>query len=247
MAEGSGSGQPSRDDVRPSGIKSWPEEDRPREKLLRRGIEALSPAELLAILLRTGDGRRGRTALDLARELWAAYGEDWNGLAQATAGELVARPGMGPAKAAALAAALEIGRRVGPKPLAEAEAFRSSKQVYEHYARRLAGIKKERFYCLLLDTRNRYLREEQISEGTLTSSLVHPREAFRPAVREAASAVIFAHNHPSGDPSPSGEDSELTRRLCESGRILGIRVLDHVIVGSDRYYSFADEEGLPPS
>ncbi len=229
-----------------SGIKSWPREERPREKLLARGAAEMSPAELLAILLRTGDGAARRSALDLARDLWAAFGEDWDALGQATVSELSRIRGLGVAKAASVAAALEVGRRMGSRPLAPQVPFRTSRQVHDHYAPRLAGVKRERFYCLLLDSRNRYLRDERVSEGSLTASLVHPREAFRAAVREAASAVVFAHNHPSGDPSPSGEDRELTRRLCDAGRVLGIRVLDHVIVGRDTYYSFADSGELPP-
>lgn len=228
------------------GIRSWPSEERPREKLLTRGAGSLGPAELLAVLLRTGDGRGGASALDLARRLWSDYRESWEELAQASGAEISARPGLGPAKASAVLAALEIGRRLGGKPLASEAAFRESRQVFDHFAPRLSGLKKEVFFCLLLDTRNRYLREERISEGTLTSSLVHPREAFRSAVRESASAVIFAHNHPSGDPSPSREDADLTRRLWEAGKVLGIRVLDHVIVGEARHYSFADQGEFPP-
>ncbi|WP_025322042.1 RadC family protein [Deferrisoma camini] len=227
-----------------SGIRNWPAQDRPREKLLGRGAEALTDPELLAILLRTGTG--GESAVDLARRLWADYGGAWHRLAAAAPGELAARPGLGPAKASAVLAALEIGRRMAGRPLTLREPFRASRQVYDHFAPRLRGLPKERFYCLLLDARNRLLREERVSEGTLTQSLVHPREAFRAAVREAASAVIFAHNHPSGDPSPSGDDRELTRRLWEAGRVLGIRVLDHVIVGEGRFYSFADEGEFPP-
>jgi DNA repair protein RadC len=229
------------------GIRSWPEEERPREKLLGRGPDSLGPAELLAILVRTGSGRRGESALDVTRSLWADYHERWEEVAQATATELAARPGLGPAKAAALAAAFEIARRIGQRPLEREAAFHESRQVFDHFASRFSGLKKEVFYCLLLDTRNRYVREERISEGCLTSSLVHPREAFRAAVREAASAVIFAHNHPSGDPTPSREDGDLTRRLWEAGKILGIRVLDHVIVGSSHHYSFADEGEFPPA
>jgi DNA repair protein RadC len=229
------------------GIRSWPQEERPREKLLERGPETLGPTELLAILIRTGDGREGATALDVARRLWTDYRESWEDLCQASGAEIAARPGLGPAKAAAILAALEIGRRLGRKALTPEAPFRESRQVFEHFAPRLSGLKKEVFYCLLLDTRNRYLREERISEGSLTSSLVHPREAFRAAVRESASAVIFSHNHPSGDPSPSREDADLTRRLWEAGKVLGIRVLDHVIVGETRHYSFADEGEFPPA
>jgi DNA repair protein RadC len=227
------------------GIRSWPQDERPREKLLSRGPGTLGPAELLAILIRTGDGRHGETALDVARRLWTEYGGSWDRLGQASGAEISSKPGMGPAKAAAVLAALEIARRMESKPLAPEATFRESRQVFEHFAPRLSGRKKEVFYCLLLDTRNRYLREERISEGTLTSSLVHPREAFRAAVRESASAVIFAHNPPSGDPSPSREDADLTRRLWDAGKVLGIRVLDHVIVGESRHYSFADEGEFP--
>lgn len=234
-------------DPTPKGIRSWPEEERPREKLLARGAGSLGSAELLAILIRTGAGRGGETALDVARRLWAEYRESWDQLAQASGAEMSSRPGIGPAKAATVLAALEIGRRMGGRPLTPEVSFRESRQVFDHFASRFSGLKKEVFYCLLLDTRNRYLREERISEGTLTSSLVHPREAFRAAVRESASAMIFAHNHPSGDPSPSREDADLTRRLWEAGKVLGIRVLDHVIVGEARHYSFADEGEFPPA
>jgi DNA repair protein RadC len=232
-------------DTKPAGIKAWPQEERPREKLAEKGARALGPAELLAVLIRTGDGHNGRTALDIARDVWVAHRERWGVLAQATVQELAAHRGMGPAKAASVAAALEIGRRLGRRTMTPEEPFRTSRQVFEHYARQLSGVKKERFYCLLLDTRNRFLHDERVSEGTLTASLVHPREAFRVAVREAASAVIFVHNHPSGDPSPSREDVELTRRLSEAGKILGIRVLDHVIVAEDGWYSFSDQGELP--
>lgn len=226
-----------------SGIKSWPKDERPREKLAERGAAALTPAELLAILIRTGNGP-GMTALDMGRAIWAFYHESWEELSHATAAELSSFSGMGQAKAASVIAALETGKRLGLKTFSPSSSFCASRQVFDHYSGRFAGVKKEFFYCLMLDVKNRYLREERISEGTLTSSLVHPREAFRAAVREAASGVVFAHNHPSGDPTPSKEDMDLTRRLCEAGSILGIRVLDHVVVGSGGYFSFADEGRL---
>lgn len=229
---------------RSSGIKSWPEEERPREKLVASGAGALTPTELLAVLLRTGDAGSRQSALDLARGLWSAHGEDWHRLAQATVWELATQRGVGRAKAASLAAAMEIGRRLGRRSFAAGEPYRTSRQVYQHYAAKLADSRKESFFCLLLDTRNRYLREERVSEGTLSSSLVHPREAFRAAVREAASAVIFAHNHPSGDPEPSREDRDLTRRLFEGAKILGIRFLDHVVLGDGVHYSFCDNGDL---
>lgn len=229
------------------GIRTWPEGERPRERLLARGPEALSDADLLAVLLRTGDGHHGLSAVDIARELWGHFGSSWAEVARATPGELARRPGLGPAKAAAILAALEIGRRASCRSFSEGTPFRESRQVLDHFTGRFRDLKKEEFWCLLLDTRNRCLREVRVSEGSLTASLVHPREAFQPAVRDSASAVIFAHNHPSGDPSPSREDADLTRRLWEAGKVLGIRVLDHVIVGDRRHYSFADEGEFPPA
>ena len=228
---------------RTQAIKSWPQEERPREKLALQGPGTLGPSELLAILLRTGDGPRGLTALDLSREIWVAYGEDWERLGQATPAELAAHAGLGPAKAASILSAIEIGRRISRRPLEAVSAFRESRQVFEHFASRFSGLRREVFYCLLLDTRNRYLREEKISEGSLTASLVHPREAFRAAVREAASAVIFAHNHPSGVAEPSRADELLTSSLKQSLALVDVKVLDHFVVGGNSAVSFA-ESGL---
>ncbi|TAL15884.1 JAB domain-containing protein [bacterium] len=219
-------------------ILSWPGEERPREKLLAMGPGALCPAELLAILIRTGSGG-GRTAVDVGRDLWKLGGESWEGLLKLTAAEIAAVKGMGLAKAASILASLEISRRVGDIPLRNGSAIADGRDVYRHFAGKLSYLEKENFYCLLLDTKNRVLREERISEGTLNESLVHPREAFRAAVREGAAGVVFVHNHPSGDPSPSREDVELTSRLMEAGKLLGIRFLDHVIVARSGYYSFA--------
>jgi len=226
-----------------AGIKSWPRDERPREKLADRGPSALTSGELLAILLRTGNGP-GLTALDMGRKIWSVYHESWQELSSATVGELAKLPGVGQAKAATIVASMEMGRRLSLNNLNPSAPFCASRQVFEHYAGRFAGLKKELFYCLMLDVKNRYIREERISEGSLTSSLVHPREAFRAAVRESAAGVIFAHNHPSGDPTPSREDMDLTRRLWEAGNILGIRVLDHIVVGANNYFSFADEGRL---
>lgn len=220
-------------------IPTWPKEERPREKLLSRGAEALTPSELLAALLRTGEGR-GRTALDLARELWLAYGEDWGRLAQAAPGELTATSGIGPAKAASIAAALEIGRRAAALPLEEGERITGARSVYEHFRGRVGDLRREAFFALLLDARGRLLREEEIGVGTLTSCLVHPREAFRAAVRESAASVVFVHNHPSGDPTPSRADVELTRRLLDAAKVLEIKMADHVIVAAKGYYSFME-------
>ncbi len=217
-------------------IKEWPEEDRPREKLLDRGAEALTDAELLAILLRTGNA--GASALDHARLLLSQFG-GIKGIDSAPAKELCAIKGIGPAKSAQLKAGLEIGRRLGREKWEAGQALRSSEDVFRHFAE-LEKEKREIFYVVLLNNKNRKIREVKISEGSLTASLVHPREVYNPVIRESAAAVIFVHNHPSGDPAPSPEDIEITRRLKQVGEVMGVRVLDHVVIGRDRYYSFSD-------
>jgi len=224
-------------------ITEWPKGDRPREKLLAQGSESLSDAELLAIVLRTGDGTSGKTALDHARQLIKKF-ETFRGIASATTAELCDLKGIGLAKAAAVKAAMEISRRYATERFPQGKTFSHSNDVFAHFHQRLRDKKKECFFILLLDSKNRAMREERISEGTLTSSLVHPREAFNPAIRESAASLILVHNHPSGDPTPSREDEEITRRLVEGGKLLGIGVLDHIIVGQGRYYSFADEGRL---
>ncbi|MBE0597956.1 MAG: DNA repair protein RadC [Desulfuromonadales bacterium] len=220
-------------------IKDWPEAERPREKLLRQGAEVLSDAELLALVLRTGDGASGMSALDHARLLLKRFGS-WRALAQASAAELCQVKGIGPAKAAELKAVFQIARRFGSAPLRPGERFTSSVEVFRHYHEQLRDHKKEVFFALLLDSKNRVLREVRISEGSLSASIVHPREVFGPVVRESAAAVLFIHNHPSGDPTPSREDLELTSRLREAGELMGVRVLDHIIIGSGDYVSFVD-------
>jgi DNA repair protein RadC len=220
-------------------IKDWPHAERPREKLLARGPEILSDAELLALVLRTGDAASGHSAVDQARELLARFGS-LRTLAAASAGELCITRGIGPAKAAELLAVFELARRFAGDTLPPGERYTCAEEVFRHYHERLRDRKKEVFLALLLDSKNRVLREVQVSEGSLTASIVHPREVFAPVVRESAAAVLFVHNHPSGDPTPSREDLEITSRLHEVGTLMGVRVLDHIIIGSGRYVSFAD-------
>lgn len=219
-----------------SHLKNWPEEERPRERLLRHGADTLSDAQLLGIILRTGAG--GKTAIDVGRELLDTLG-GIAGIARAGIAELCKVQGVGPAKAAEIKAALELGRR-HQKPTLAGASLCASQEVAEYFHPRLRDIKKEEFRCVLLDTKNRVIREETVSTGSLTASLVHPRETFKTAVRESAAAVIFVHNHPSGDTKPSQEDILLTRRLVQAGDLLGIKVLDHVIVGDGGHFSFRD-------
>lgn len=220
-------------------IKDWPAEERPREKLLARGAEALTDAELLALVLRTGEATAQLSALDQARLLLGRFG-GLRQLACAGTSELCELKGIGPAKAAELQAVFQLARRFSAEELRPGARFTCAEEVFRHYHERLRDRKKEVFFSLLLDSKNRIIREVQVSEGSLTASIVHPREVFAPVVRESAAAVLFVHNHPSGDPTPSREDLELTTRLREAGTLMGVRVLDHIIVGSGRYVSFAD-------
>ncbi len=225
-------------------IKDWPEDERPRERLLHHGEHTLSDAQLLAIILRTGDHASGATALDLARRVLATFEGDLGAVSAATVTELCAVPGIGPAKACEIKAAFEIGRRLLARQDGPLVQFRSSKDVANYYMPLLADKKREQFQVVLLDRKNRVIRTTMVSQGSLTASVVHPREVFNPAIRDSAAAVIFVHNHPSGDPQPSEEDRTLTARLVEVGRLLGIQVLDHIIVGRGTYLSFADEGWL---
>lgn len=221
-------------------IKDWPAEERPREKLLTRGAEMLSDAELLALILRTGDAASGTSAVDQARGLLKKAG-GLSQLARSSVSELCQVKGVGPAKAAELLAVFELTHRVPQQALAIGDRFTCATEVFHHFRDRFRTLRKEIFLVLLLDAKNKLLREVQVSEGTLTASLVHPREVFGPVVRESAASILLVHNHPSGDPTPSPEDIALTRKLVEAGEMMGVRVLDHVIVGHQAFVSLAEE------
>ncbi len=212
----------------------------PRERLREQGTEHLADSELLALLLRTG--ARGRTAQALAKDLLGEVG--LHALARALPAELERLPGVGPAKAATLLAALELGRRLSERRLATGDAIRGPEDVFRHLHPRLRDAHHEQFHLLLLDGRHRLLRDVMASQGTLTASLVHPREVFRPALREGAAALVVAHNHPSGDPSPSAEDQEVTRRLVQAGALLGVPLLDHVVVAERGWTSLRAHAAL---
>ena len=220
-------------------IKDWPEGDRPREKLLERGAEALSDAELLALILRTGDAGSKTSAVDQGRLLLHKF-TNLPQLARATTSELCTISGIGPAKSAELHAVFELARRLSAHSLQPGDLFSSADAVFQRYRNRFLNHNKEVFLALLLDAKNHLIREVRISEGSLTASIVHPREVFSAVVRESAAGVIFVHNHPSGDPTPSPEDITITKRLHEVGTILGVRVLDHIIIGRDRFISLSD-------
>jgi DNA repair protein RadC len=221
-------------------IKDWPAEDRPREKLLAKGPQSLSDTELLAIILRNGNASTGESAIDHARLLLGQFG-GLKGMEEAASSDLGKVKGIGPAKIAQIKASLELARRVGSHKWEPGQSLRSSEDVFRHFRDDLEKEKREFFYVVLLNNKNKKIRDVKISEGSLTASLVHPREVYNPVIRESAAAVIFVHNHPSGDPAPSPEDIEITRRLKEVGDLMGVRVLDHVVVGRDRYFSFNDK------
>ena len=217
-------------------VKHWPEDERPRERLIAHGPASLSDAHLLAIIIR--NGKAGRTALDLSMELLARL-DGLAGIGQAGIAEICAVNGIGPAKAAEIKAAIEIGKRY-QQPSLVGESFCSCDDVISYYRPRMRDLKKEVFRCALLDTKNKIIRDEEVSVGSLSASIVHPRDTFKAAIRESAAAVIFIHNHPSGDTRPSQEDILLTKRLVQAGDVLGIRVLDHIIIGDGGHFSFRD-------
>jgi len=203
----------------------------------------LSDAQLLGILLRVG--REDASAVQVGMDLLGRLG-GIQGLIQASTEELCQVAGIGPAKAAQLKAAVEVGKRAAAAPLSTGTQVHSSADLFGHYHARLRDVRHEVFAAVLLDAKHCVIRDLTISEGSLTLSIVHPREVFLPAVRASAAAVIFLHNHPSGDPTPSQEDRVLTARLVSAGRLLGIQVLDHLIIGDGRYVSFADQGWLQP-
>jgi DNA repair protein RadC len=221
-------------------IKDLPLEERPREKLKKLGAGALSNAELLAILLRTGV--QNESAVHLAARLLSRSG-GLRALPDISLEEMEEIKGVGPVKAVLIKAALELGRRLATTPRGEAGSITNPRQAAELFMEELRYEKKEHFKVLLLNTKNHVIAKEEVSVGSLNASIVHPREIFNTPLRKSAASVILVHNHPSGDPSPSQEDLEVTRRLVDAGNILGIAVRDHLIIGDGCFFSFK-EKGL---
>jgi len=216
-------------------VRDLPLSERPRERLLKLGGEALSAPEILAVIL--GRGTKGESVMMTSQKLLSRFG-NLKGVANASVEELTQTKGIGPAKATQIKAALEFSRRLEadasekPRPV-----LKSPEDVAAEVKSQLKGKKKEHFLVLCLDTRNRLMDRKLVSMGSLDTSIVHPREVFKEAVSSCAASVIFAHNHPSGDPEPSKEDVELTKRLARAGEIMGIDVLDHIIVCDKSYVS----------
>ena len=223
-------------------IKEIPLNDRPREKMAANGAAVLTDAELIAILLRTGTAEK--SAIDIASEM-TADGGLYKRLAGITRlNELTNIKGLGQAKAATVLAALEIGRRIASAKPLEKIHLSCPQDVADFLMPRLRYAAKEQFVVILLNNKNKVIGTEVVSEGSLSSSIVHPREVFAPAILHHAAAIMVAHNHPSGDPKPSTEDQEVTRLLARSGMVLGIPMIDHVIIGDGNYYSFLENEAL---
>jgi DNA repair protein RadC len=218
-----------------------PEGERPREKLAAHGASSLSDSELIAILLRTG--KVGANAIDVARDLLKQHGS-LRELSRCGVDELAKIPGVGFAKAVQLAAAFDLGNRLAREPLAN-QKIDSPELVDQLLGGEMRMLRTEEMRAILLDTRYRLIRVEEISSGTVNESIAHPREIFRPAVIASAYAVIVVHNHPSGDPSPSQADHSLTRRLAEAAELMQIKLLDHLIIGAltnngPGYFSFKE-------
>lgn len=219
-------------------IKELSLDDRPREKLMQLGASGLSNSELLAILIRTGTHER--SALRIAEDLTAADGLYQNIACVHSVAELARIKGLGTAKAATILAALELGKRVAAAKRQEKFKVTSPQSGAELLLPRLRYERQEKFLVVLLDSKNQVLRIEQVSEGSVNSSVVHPREVFAPALLYHAAAILVAHNHPSGDPKPSCEDKELTQSLAETGVIMGIPLVDHLVIGDGIFFSFRE-------
>ncbi len=216
-------------------IKDFSEEQRPRERLCKHGASILSDAELLAIILKIGN--KEENVIEMSHRVIAKYGLEK--LANCSLSELRQIKGIGNAKACEILAAFELAKRANICS-AEKRSIKSAQDVFNYFHPKMRELTREQFCILLLDLKNKIIKEELISLGTLNGSLIHPREVFKSAIKESANSIIIVHNHPSGDPAPSKEDEEITVKLVEAGDMLGINVLDHVIIGRDRYWSWKE-------
>lgn len=220
-------------------IDQLPYDERPREKLIMQGLDSLSNAELIAILLHTGT--REKSAIDLATDILKADKRGILFLGECSPEELQEIKGMGRAKTCQLMAAVELGRRVAAKPRVSKPRISRPADIAEMFMEEMRYQKREHFCALLINTKGEIIQKETIAVGDLSSAIVHPREVFSNAVKRCAAAVVLLHNHPSGDPGSSEEDIETTKRLVEAGEILGIKVLDHIIIGDGIFRSLKKE------
>lgn len=220
-------------------IKELPMTERPREKLYSHGPEALSNEELLAIIIRTGN--KSDSAIDLARKILSRDNRGLVHLRDTTMQELMKTKGVGACKAAQILAAIEIGKRINYREALSKVKINEPSTIANLYMDEMRYLQKEHFRIVLLDTKNQIIVTEEISVGTLNASIVHPRDVFKAAIKRNSNSMILIHNHPSGDPSPSNEDINITNRLIDAGNLIGIKVLDHIIIGDNRYISFKEK------
>lgn len=221
-------------------LRDIPQEERPRERMMQYGASALSHAELLAILLRTGT--KSESAVHVANRMLQQLG-NLRYLVDMSVDEMTQIKGVGPAKALQLKAGIELGRRLAKTHHQETITIRQPQDAADLLMEQMRYLQKEHFICLFLNTKNHVITQETLSMGSLNASIVHPREVFRAAIKCSSASVICAHNHPSGDPTPSPEDIQLTKRLVEAGNIVGIEVLDHIVIGDLSFISLK-ERGL---
>lgn len=222
-------------------LRQLPHNQRPRERMISYGADALSHAELLAILIRTGT--KNQSAVELATNLLQQCGS-LRDLVDMSVEELTTIKGIGQAKALQLLAGIELGKRVARSRLGDVVTVRSPYDAAMYVMEEMRYLKKEHFVCLFLNTKNHIIGKETLSIGTLNASLVHPREVFRAAIRISSASIICLHNHPSGDPTPSSEDIQITQRLAEAGSLLGIEILDHLIIGDGKFVSLKEQGNL---
>ncbi|MBE6112139.1 MAG: JAB domain-containing protein [Peptococcaceae bacterium] len=220
-------------------MKEYPQQERPRERMEMLGAAQLSDRELLAILLSTGS--REYSVLELADQILIQH-QGVAGLRDLTMDELMQQKGIGSAKAASIAAAVELGKRVWAGSMDYRQVINNSADAAELLIKKMRGLDRENFQVMLLNQKKALLGIETVSVGTLNGSMVHPREVFKSAIRRSASTVILAHNHPSGICEPSEQDLLVTQRLKEAGQMIGIDVIDHIIIGEDTYYSFRENQ-----
>ncbi|MFC0522455.1 DNA repair protein RadC [Pontibacillus salicampi] len=219
-------------------IKDVPQSDRPRERLMELGAKHLSNQELLAILL--GSGLRNESVMSVAQRVLVHF-EGLSLLRDATVEELTAIKGIGTAKAVVIIAALEIGKRMHNQRPGERYAVKSPDDAADYVMEEMRDLHQEHFVCIFLNTKNQIIHRQTIFIGSLNASIVHPREVYKEAVKRSAASIICAHNHPSGDPTPSQEDIHVTRRLTECGKMLGIELLDHIVIGDRKYISLKEK------
>jgi len=223
-------------------LKFLAEDDRPREKFLLKGKNALSDAELLAIIM--GSGSRDESAVELARKILQSVENNWHHLSRLQIADLMKFKGVGEAKAISIAAALEIGRRRAAQEIPERTQIKSSNDIFVLLSPFLSDLQTEEFWAIFLNQNNRVLGKSQLSSGGINQSVVDVRILFKAAIDQFATALVIAHNHPSGNLKPSTEDVKITKQIAEAGKILNIQLLDHVIIAQNSYFSFADESML---